>query len=69
MFTYNKLRSLLESRGISFRQLRSELGITPQVAGHLNNDRPVSIERLALICQYLDVPIEAVVEVLPNDTE
>jgi len=66
MISYQRMRSLLESRGISFRTLRSEVGITSNVATNLNNDRPVSIERLAEICLYLDVPIEAVVEVLPE---
>ncbi|SER88352.1 helix-turn-helix transcriptional regulator [Psychrobacillus sp. OK032] len=69
MVSYEKLRSLLESRGISFRTLRKEVGITSNVAANLNNDRPVSIERLAEICLYLDVPIEAVVEVLPKESD
>lgn len=64
MFTYQKLRDLLDSRGISFRQLRRECGITSNCATDLNNDHPVSIEKLALICRYLDVPIEEVVEII-----
>lgn len=53
----------MEIRGISFRRLRNDLGITPQLAGNLKNDRPVTIDKLALICRYLDVPLEDVVEI------
>ena len=64
MISYQRLRSLLDSRGISFRTLRAECGITSNCATDLNNDRPVSIERLAVICVYLDVSIEEVVEII-----
>lgn len=64
MISYQKLRNLLAARGISFRQLRAEVGITSNCATDLNNDRPVSIERLAVICVYLNVSIEEVVEII-----
>lgn len=64
MISYLKLRTLMDSRGISFRTLRAECGITSNCATDLNNDRPVSIEKLAIVCIYLDVPIEEVVEIL-----
>lgn len=63
MFSYQKLRKLIDSRGISFRTLRTECGITSNVATDLNNDRPVTIDKLAIICRYLNVPIEEVVEI------
>lgn len=63
MFTYRKLRDIMTERGLSFRRLRSDLRITPQVAGHLKNDRPVTIDKLALVCEYLGVSISDVVEV------
>lgn len=64
MFTYSKLRILLNKRGISFRQLSRDTGIISNVTGHLNNDRPVSMDKLAIICRYLEVPIEDIVEVI-----
>ena len=63
MFTYRKLRAIMEKRGLSFRRLRNDLGITPQLAGHLKNDRPVTIDKLALVCKYLDVSLDEVVEI------
>lgn len=63
MFTYRKLRDILAERGLSYRRLRRDLKITPQVAGHLKNDRPVTIDKLALVCEYLGVSISDVVEV------
>lgn len=67
MFTYAKLRAILDNRGISFRQLSRDTGIISNITGHLNNDRPVAMDKLAVICRYLDVPIEAIVEVIPKD--
>lgn len=63
MFNYSKLRFLLNKRGISFRQLSRDTGIISNITGHLNNDRPVSMDKLAIICRYLEVPIEDIVEV------
>ncbi|MBO0602743.1 helix-turn-helix transcriptional regulator [Sporosarcina sp. E16_3] len=66
MFTYAKLRSILDRRGISLRQLARDTGITSNCTGDLNNDRPVGIDKLAIVCQYLNVSIEEIVEVLPK---
>lgn len=69
MFTYAKLRSLLDRRGISMRQLSRDTGIISNVTGHLNNDRPVSMDKLAIVCRYLNVRIEDIVEVIPADND
>lgn len=63
MFTYHKLRVLLRERNISFRKLRADLHITPQLAGHLRNDRPVTIDKLAMVCRYLNVDLSDIVEI------
>lgn len=63
MFTYAKLRTLLDHRGISMRQLSRDTGIISNITGHLLNDRPVSMDKLAIVCRYLNVRIEDIVEV------
>lgn len=67
MFTYAKLRAILDRRGISMRQLSRDTGIISNITGHLLNDRPVSMDKLAIICRYLGVRIEDIVEVFLVD--
>lgn len=67
MFTYENLRRILNDRDISMRQLSQGAGISSNCTVSLNNDRPVSIDRLAIVCNYLDIRIEDAVTVLPRD--
>lgn len=67
MFTYENLRRILRDRGISMRQLSQGAGISTNCTVSLNNDRSVSIDRLALVCIYLDIRIEDAVTLLPSD--
>lgn len=63
MVNYKGLRNILAERGISFRQLARETGLTSNCTSALNNDRPVSIEKLAIICRYLNVHLSDIVDI------
>ena len=63
MISYAPLRAVLKERGISFRQLRKELGIHSTAATYLNNDSGyVSLYALEKLCIYLDLPLHEIVE-------
>jgi len=61
VISFEPLRRLLEERGISFRQLTRDCGITSNAAVALNNDQSVRLEVIVSICVYLNVSIEEVV--------
>lgn len=66
MISFEPLRKLLSKRGISFRQLTRDCGISSNAAVALNNDRSVRLDVIVVICGYLDVPIEDVVVIKPR---
>lgn len=61
MFSFEPLRTYLESNGQSVKWLMREVGFSTNVAVALNNDQPVKLEIIADICRYLELPIEKVV--------
>lgn len=61
MISFEPLRQLLGERGISFRQLTRDCGISSNAAVALNNDHSVRLDVIVSICVYLAVPIEEVV--------
>lgn len=65
--TYKSLRKVLVDRNMNMTDLRKAIGFSTGAGSSLNNDRPVSLDTIAKICQFLDVPIEQVVEVLPKE--
>lgn len=66
MYNYQPLRDYLDTHGLSVKWLMREVGFSTNVAVALNNDKPVTIEILANICRYLNVPIEQVVNISLN---
>lgn len=67
MYTYRPLRELLKRRGMSIRTMRLGIGLSTNVSVAITSDKPITIDNIALICQYLDVPIEEVIEVFPAE--
>lgn len=63
MFSFEPLRTYLESNGQSVKWLMREVGFSTNVAVALNNDQPVKLEIIADICRYLGLPIEQVVTI------
>lgn len=63
MFSFEPLRTYLESIGKSPKWLMREVGFSTNVAVALNNDQPVKLEIIADICRFLELPIEKVVTI------
>lgn len=62
MLTYEPLRRILRERGISYRQLRRDIGIHPTTAVQLKNDSGyVTLQTIDLLCAYLNVPVEQII--------
>lgn len=63
--SYQPLRVELVKRDLNINTLETRRGgiLNEAVVSKLRNDRPVSIESLAKICVYLDLPIERVVKI------
>ena len=63
MLSFQPLRDILSSRGISSRQLARDCQLSSNATVALNNDQSVRMDVIVGICVYLDVPIEEVVEI------
>lgn len=61
--SYSPLRRILEHRKISYNQLRIEIGLHSRTTERLRNDSGyVPLQTIDLLCEYLDVPIEHIIE-------
>lgn len=63
MISYRKLRILLIDRGLRITNVCKKCGLSTSIATKLNNDESVTIDTLAKICLYLDVPIQDIIEI------
>lgn len=64
--SYQRLKNLIEPKGISLKTLFERGVITHHAYSSISKGKPVSLEHVDSICQYLEVPIEQVVEILPD---
>ncbi len=64
MISYDPLFKTIENKGISLYSIEQALGMSPRVTAKFRKNENVSLETLSKICDYLDVPIEDVVEVI-----
>ena len=56
MISYAPLRNIMDSRGVSYRQLRRDLGIHPTAATLLKNDSGyVLLYAIEKLCAYFEV--------------
>lgn len=60
--SYKPLRRLLVERDMTAADLRKATGISRNTFTSINADKFVSLETLAVICEYLNCRIEDVVE-------
>ena len=67
--SYDKLRCLIEPKGMSLKHLYNEGVISHHAYRMILKNNYVSLEHIDSICQYLDVPIEDVVEIIPDDKD
>lgn len=66
MISYKPLRLTLVHKGMKFTDLETANGgpLNARTVSKLRKDQTMSIESIAKVCKYLDVPIEQVVEVI-----
>lgn len=60
--SYKPLRKLLVDRDLKPSALYLKMGISRSTASAINQDKYVALETIAVICNFLDCPIEDVVE-------
>lgn len=62
MINYSPLFETLKSKGMYISKMR-EKGLHPTTIAKINRNESISLEKVALICKILDVPIEKVVKI------
>ena len=63
--SYKPFRIRMAERNLSRKEVEEATGINRNTMSRLYNDKAVSIETLAVICDYLNCRIEDVVEFVP----
>ncbi|OMD02547.1 helix-turn-helix domain-containing protein [Paenibacillus odorifer] len=63
--SYKPFRIRMAERNLSRKEVEEATGINRNTMSRLYNDKAVSIETLAVICDYLGCRIEDVVEFVP----
>lgn len=63
---YSKLVKLMERKGESFNSLKNKKVITDHAMRQLQNGLPTSLLYIDNICQHFGLPIEQVVEIIPE---
>lgn len=64
--SYEKLFSLMQSRGIKKTHLRNNYGINPKVISNLANNRIVTLETILTLCEILDCQPGDIMEYIPE---
>lgn len=65
---YNKLWKLLIDRGLYRKDLREMAGISTNALAKMGKGGDVSTQVLGKICKALDVKLEDIVEVVPDES-
>lgn len=63
MISYEPLRNFLESEGRSVHYLRVNELVNSNAAKAIANDQPITLERIAKICLFFNIPIEQVLKI------
>lgn len=67
--SYDKLDKYLSRKGMSVNYLYTNKVITDNAAQNIRKGKPVSLKHIDSICQFLNLPIEDVVEIIPDEDE
>ena len=67
--SYKKLKKFIEPKGMSLKHLYNEGVISHHAYRMILKDNYVSLEHIDSICQYLKLPIEEVVEIIPDEKD
>lgn len=66
-FSFNPLWKLLIDKGMTKEKLRTALNLSPNTIAKMSKGEYVALEVIHRICEYFEVPIEAVIEYVPKD--
>ena len=66
MISYKPLMKLLIDRDMKKSDLKTALKLHSSTISKLSKNEYISLKVLDEICNYLEVPIDQVIEVLPN---
>ena len=64
--SYNKLFSLMETKGIKKRDLREKYNISPTIVNRLNNNSNVAVYTIMYLCEILECQPSDIMEYIPN---
>ena len=67
LFSYKPLITYIEERGYTVNALKLKKVITDNAAQNIRNGRPVTIDHIANICRYFNVPIQEIIEIKYED--
>jgi len=65
-WSYNKLWKLLIDKDMNKVALRDGVGFTPATLSKLSHNKPVSMNILARICEYLKCNVGDIVDYIPE---
>ena len=68
MISYKPLRDFMYFNNIKITDI-IKLGINSRTAAKFSKDEHVSLETITKICLHYNIPIEAVVEVIPKSND
>ena len=66
MIVYDKLRVILEERKMTWKLLSVEGGLSPNAPTKLANNRPVTVDTINKVCEYLKVQPGDIMEWIPD---
>lgn len=67
--SYTKFIDLCLTRGLSLNDLKKRGVISDFAYRSIISGEPVSLKHIDKICQHLDLPIEQVVEIIPDEPD
>lgn len=65
--SYKKLERILAKNGESTFSLVKKGVISDYASRQINNGEPTSLKYIDQICQYFNLPIEEIVEIIPDE--
>ncbi|MBS4195378.1 helix-turn-helix domain-containing protein [Lederbergia citri] len=63
MISYEPLFKTLEEKGLSLFKVEKEIGLSSVTTAKFRKGESTTLDTIARICEFLDVPIEKVVEI------
>lgn len=67
--SYEKFVNMLEQKGTSLNDLKERKVISDFAYRSILNAEPISLKHVDKICQHLNIPIEKVVEIIPDESK